>query len=399
MVKKRELDDVSLPNRDNIYRIRLYFFVIFRTLLVVAGMSALLRDDMINLSLCLFALTLTFLPTIIKRKWEFYFPSLFEILILIFIYLSVFPEIMNPLIQEYWWGEFILNALSTAVIGAIAFSVVYLLFWEKRSHTVMTPAIIAVFSFCLSFTIAAVMEIFIFALMHLFGFNAQRYDMGLTAPYLISNLFIDLLISFLIAIAGFVYIRYHKKNMLDKMVTRFVEKNPYFFKQDHEQIDPSDEILKLISNGEGNTLEFKSTLRTNLHTSKPDKRIEHAVAKTIVAYLNSDGGCLLVGVSDDGGILGIGADNFQSNDKLNQHFSNIMAHNIGNEFLPYISSGLVKVCSRYVLRVDCEPSVKPVFLKEDNKEQFYVRSSAASLEISGSKLIEYIDSRFKNNNI
>ncbi|WP_177188037.1 AlbA family DNA-binding domain-containing protein [Methanolobus profundi] len=398
MAKKREMTDEQRGRHINIQRIRFYFFVIFRTLLIVAGASALLRDDLLNFSLCLFALVLTFLPTIIRKKWEFQFPSLFEILILIFIYLSVFPEIMAPVIKELWWGDFILNALSTVVVGAIAFSLVYLLFWEKRTHTVMTPAIIAVFSFCLSFTTATIMEISIVALVNIFGYDASRYDMGITAPNMASNLFIDLLISFLISVAGFVYIHHQRGNMLDKMVTGFVQKNPYFFKQDSEPMSPSDELLKLISNGEGNTLEFKSTLRTNLHTSKADKRIEHAVAKTIVAYLNSDGGCLLVGVSDDGSILGIEADAFQSNDKFNQHFSNIVGHNIGNEFLPYISSELVDVHGKHVMKVECDPSDKPVFLKEGEKEEFYIRSSAASLEISGSKLIEYIDSRFKNNN-
>jgi len=151
----------------------------------------------------------------------------------------------------------------------------------------------------------------------------------------------------------------------------------------------------LIDNGEGNKLEFKSTLRTNLHTSKPDKRIEHAVMKTMVAYLNSDGGCLLVGISDDGTVLGIEADNFQNNDKFNQHFTNMFGRDIGNEFLPYIKAELVKVKGMFVLKVDCKPSDKPVFLKDDGKEEFYIRSSAATIEISGSKLIEYINSRFK----
>ncbi|WP_052324324.1 AlbA family DNA-binding domain-containing protein [Methanolobus tindarius] len=398
MFKKRKQATKTVSSRDNIRRVRLIFSIIFRTLLIVAGVSALLRNDLLNLSLSLFALVLTFLPTLIQKKWEIHFPSLFEILILIFIYLSVFPEIMGPVIKDLWWGDFVLNAISTVVIGAIAFSIVYLLFWEKKSHTTMTPAIIALFSFCLSFTIATVMEISIVALVNLFGFDAPRYDMGITAPNMTSNLFIDLLVSLLVSLAGYVYIHHQKGNLLDKMVTSFIEKNPCFFNLADENQDPSNALLELISKGEGNNLEFKSTMRINLHTSKPDKRIEHAVAKTMVAYLNSDGGCLLVGVSDDGSILGIEADNFQNNDKFNQHFSNIIAHNIGNEHLPFINSELIKVDDKFVLKVNCIPSDKPVFLKDDGKEEFYIRSSAASLEISGSKLIEYIDSRFKNNN-
>ncbi len=378
----------------NIQKIRAYFFIIFRVLLIVAVVGAILKDDWFNFALSLFALILTFLPTIIEKKWDLSFPSLFEILILIFIYLSVFSE-TGPLVKSYWWCDIILNALSTVVIGAIGFSLVYLLFWEKRTHTGLTPAIVAFFSFCLSFTIATIMEISVFALGHLIGFYVERYEILSTAPDLVSNLFIDLIITLLVALSGFVYIRYHNGNLLDRLVTGFFEKNPRLFKKYNEQTDPSEDILRLIDNGEGKKLEFKSTLRTNLYTSKPDKRIEHAVMKTMVAYLNSDGGCLLVGISDDGTVLGIEADNFQNNDKFNQHFTNMFGRDIGNEFLPYIKAELVKVKDMFVLKVDCKPSDKPVFLKDDGKEEFYIRSSAATIEISGRKLIEYINSRFK----
>ena len=61
---------------------------------------------------------------------------------------------------------------------------------------------------------------------------------------------------------------------------------------------------KLIQTGETAKLEFKSTLRWNILADRIDKEIEHSVLKTIVAYMNSEGGTLLVGVKDDGDILG-----------------------------------------------------------------------------------------------
>ena len=61
----------------------------------------------------------------------------------------------------------------------------------------------------------------------------------------------------------------------------------------------------LIAQGESNTLEFKSTLRYCLRQKSPQKYVEHAVMKTIAAYLNSEGGVLLIGVDDNGIILGL----------------------------------------------------------------------------------------------
>ena len=54
------------------------------------------------------------------------------------------------------------------------------------------------------------------------------------------------------------------------------------------------EVEHLITLGESDTLEFKSTLRTNLKTGEKDKRMEKAVLKTLVAFLNSEGGTLLI---------------------------------------------------------------------------------------------------------
>ena len=66
--------------------------------------------------------------------------------------------------------------------------------------------------------------------------------------------------------------------------------------------------MRLIKRGENEKIEFKSTLRINLHTKEQDKKVENSVLKTIVAFLNSEGGTLLIGVSDCGEIIGIEKD-------------------------------------------------------------------------------------------
>ena len=55
----------------------------------------------------------------------------------------------------------------------------------------------------------------------------------------------------------------------------------------------------LIKQGESKTLEFKSTLRWNLKEDRKDKRVTFAALKTIAAFLNTEGGDLLIGVADD----------------------------------------------------------------------------------------------------
>jgi type I restriction enzyme R subunit len=60
----------------------------------------------------------------------------------------------------------------------------------------------------------------------------------------------------------------------------------------------------LIKRGESKTLEFKSTLRWSLKEDRQDDEgVTHAVLKTIAAFLNTEGGDLLIGVADDGSIV------------------------------------------------------------------------------------------------
>ena len=75
---------------------------------------------------------------------------------------------------------------------------------------------------------------------------------------------------------------------------------------------------ELIKQGESKTLEFKSTLRWNLREDrKDDRHVTHAALKTIAAFLNTEGGDLLLGVADDGSVSSVSsATGFDSDDRV-----------------------------------------------------------------------------------
>ena len=74
---------------------------------------------------------------------------------------------------------------------------------------------------------------------------------------------------------------------------------------------------ELIKRGESKTFEFKSTLRWDMKEDrKDDKLVTHAVLKTLAAFLNTDGGDLLIDDADDGSIVGIERDQLENDDKF-----------------------------------------------------------------------------------
>lgn len=155
------------------------------------------------------------------------------------------------------------------------------------------------------------------------------------------------------------------------------------------------QIGSLIAAGEGDSVEFKSTIRCNLHTGKPDKAIENAWLKTVVAFMNSEGGTLLVGVEDDGNVLGLADDGFDNDDKLLLHVGNLLTRCIGSEFSPFVDFRLVPIGAEgtSVLVVRCVEASRPAFLKRGTDEDFYIRVGPGSRKLNAREVLEYLEAR------
>jgi type I site-specific restriction-modification system R (restriction) subunit len=157
---------------------------------------------------------------------------------------------------------------------------------------------------------------------------------------------------------------------------------------------------ELIMRGESKTLEFKSTLRWNLKEDrKDDKAITHAVLKTIAAFLNTDGGDLLIGVSDDGSVVGIERDQLENNDKFMLHLSQVVRNGLGDRASTCIDPKTQVVQDKTVCIVSCQRSPEPVFLKWKGLEKsaegdFFVRSGPGTVPLSPDSTKEYIRTRF-----
>lgn len=153
-------------------------------------------------------------------------------------------------------------------------------------------------------------------------------------------------------------------------------------------------ISELIAGGESDAVEFKATLRTNLHTGQPDEKMHLSALKTIAGFLNAKGGTLLIGVADDGDVLGLGADGFASEDKMGLHLVNLIKDRMGDVFLPYIHPHFEDQNGARVLVVRCERGPKAAFVKNGAQEHFFVRGGNATAELTGASIPDYVKQRF-----
>ena len=160
--------------------------------------------------------------------------------------------------------------------------------------------------------------------------------------------------------------------------------------------DPEDfeeRVLTLIHYGESPTVEFKSTMRTNLKSGKVGKEIELAWLKGVVGFLNTDGGVLLIGVNDAGEVIGIEADNFENDDKCLLHFKNLMNQHIGAEFSKYLQAEVRPVVGKTIVAVSCEKAREPVFLMIGKNEEFHIRSGPSSMKLTPRQMLQYLNVR------
>ncbi len=160
-----------------------------------------------------------------------------------------------------------------------------------------------------------------------------------------------------------------------------------------EEQDPVLRVHSLINQGEGSSVEFKSTVRMNLNSGKAGKEIEFAWLKAVIAFLNSDGGSLLIGVKDDGRINGLDADKFENDDRCLLHIKNLFNQHVGAEFSDFADFTLAEVEDKKVVIVDCRPAGKPVFLKVGKNEEFYIRSGPSNSKLTPSQMIRYIQQK------
>ena len=150
----------------------------------------------------------------------------------------------------------------------------------------------------------------------------------------------------------------------------------------------------ILNGGESGMIEYKSTLRYNLFTKKFGKEIEHAVLKTIAAFLNSKGGTLLIGVDDQGEPLGLAEDNFENHDKALLYLTNLVKERIGMQYLKFIQAYLEEVQGKVIMRVDVAHSSTPAYVSYNQEEFFYIRTGPATNELRVSEIYDYINNHF-----
>jgi len=190
-------------------------------------------------------------------------------------------------------------------------------------------------------------------------------------------------------------------------------------KQNNKLLEIDDKGIKdLINNGENKKVEFKASFSTPIEDSNPknltpkelEKALTTSALKTITAFMNTEGGTLIIGVYEDKNqedptIIGIESDKYENNDQYGRMISQQIQNRIGKKYGSLINISFKKMFDKTVCLIECPGSNilqqkkwGPAPLKKDknshvSSEEYYIRGSFARADqIYGGEIAEFMQS-------
>jgi hypothetical protein len=158
------------------------------------------------------------------------------------------------------------------------------------------------------------------------------------------------------------------------------------------------DLHTLIARGESANLEFKSSFRWDLRESKPNRALEAVVLKTLAGYMNGNGGTLLIGVADDGAVVGLEQDyktlKKQDRDGFEQVLMTGVASKMGADACQAVQIVFHSLENKEVCRVMVAPMDRPVYVKDGDAPKLYVRTGVSTRELNVQEAINYTSSRW-----
>ena len=158
-------------------------------------------------------------------------------------------------------------------------------------------------------------------------------------------------------------------------------------------------MLALISHGESAHAEFKSSFKWDIKESKPNKALEEVILKTLAGFMNGEGGSLIIGVSDDGEILGLKSDynilKKKDRDGFEQSVMAAVATKLGTDACQYLQLVFHDVEGKDVCRVITSKSHRPIYIDDGKNLKFYLRTGVSTRELNVQEAVEYISTHWE----
>ncbi|MEL4304320.1 hypothetical protein [Methanococcoides sp. LMO-2] len=211
---------------DGVDKFAFWLSTIFRLMLIIGCIVATLTGNWMHLGFFIYVLVVTFLPSLIEKRYKFKFPNEFEVLIMLYIYASLMLGEYGEYFEIFWWWDLFLHTSLGIIFPALGFILVYVLNSEHQVN--LSPFFIALFSFSIAVSFGAIWEIFEYVMDGLFGLNMQKSGLVDT----MWDLIVETASAFLMSTMGYLYLKKDiHVNLFKNAERKFIERNPRLFRK------------------------------------------------------------------------------------------------------------------------------------------------------------------------
>jgi len=145
-----------------------------RFLVFIVMIMQIFNKNYENVFLCILTLLLMIMPSVIQAAFKVEFPSLLEIIILIFIFSAEILGEISAFYLKFLYWDTILHTLNGFLCAAVGFSLVDIMNRQKRMQFELSPLFTAVVAFCFSMTIGVLWEFFEFGMDCIWRLDMQK---------------------------------------------------------------------------------------------------------------------------------------------------------------------------------------------------------------------------------
>ena len=154
-------------------------------------------------------------------------------------------------------------------------------------------------------------------------------------------------------------------------------------------------VADLIKRGENDTVEFKVAACWSAYYKMADKNMRENIIQAVAAFMNTDGGTVVLGVADNGTVVGLEEDykaanpqpKKQNRDGYQLWLNSVLLNALGKEIVGFFSLSFHTVQGKEVCCITVEPATQPVYVRDT---EFYVRNGNSKQSLNMKEAITYI---------
>ncbi len=207
------------------FKFKIILVWIFRILLIAAIVADIINFHWLNLFNSILALLVTYIPNFLSKKHILYMPSDIQVIIIAFVFASLYLGEMRAFYLRFWWWDTMLHTFSGVILGFVGFILIYFLNHGEDIDLLLSPLFIAIFSFTFAVSFGVIWEVFEFAMDSFLGFNMQKSGLVDTMWDLIADCVGGGIASYF----GYNYLKKGLPSYFEKAAQKILRGNGQFF--------------------------------------------------------------------------------------------------------------------------------------------------------------------------